>query len=1591
MQKRILVCLVAALLTATGAVSWAQTYSNAVMALNPAGYWPLNETAQPPMPVNLTATNAGSLGAAGNGYYGAWYQPSGAAWYLEDNVTIGAGPITGGVGDQALDCPFSTGGQYIVLPRNTNGVANSAITIKPPFSIEAWVNVSNLNNSAMSVVGEGSNPLNIGGPNPANPFYGGTGTAWAGFTLGIYQTYFYFDCFETNGESKANELDGPHTLTAGNWVYVVCTYANSIETMYTNGVQAGGAKTIGANGKGLTYVPDLTTPLMIGSGPDVPNSFAGGGDNEFWGALAEVAIYNQALSSTQVTNHWLAATSVATYTNTVLADNPMLYFRMNDGQFPTNAGYPGASFPVATNYGTAGSGGDGVYQPGTTPGVAGPPYAGFGSPSYSVSLNGWLGSVDVGNSNLPAALNPTGTNPITEVCWFQTGPADSPARLQAMLGRNTNSFLGLGTAEGEVNFNPGAGKAQTASLDFSSAAQVDTNGFAFNDGNWHMAAGVSDGTNEYLYLDGSLALSNNISGGINLTPATSDMLLGGVPQYTAAYKYTANSIETFDGQIAQVAFWNTNLSASQIQSLFNAAGVSPYIGAEPASSTTVNQGQIVAVSTVIRGSSVAYQWFTTNGVAVAGQTNASLVFNPANATNSGSYYVVATNSYGSVTSSIVNVTIYGAPVIEEQTSTQLNIFAGSSPTLYVTTYGPTNQYQWSLNNTPITGATNSTYTLTNIQNSANYICAITNLFGSNSTTIAVTVLTDPTAPYPAQVLANGPIAYYRLDEPPNATTAYDYVGGDNGNYTNVVTGEPGYDYGQPVQSDPNETSALFGYDNPPNNYVGDFNPRPNFGVANGGNAEFSVEAWINETYFNPTVDGDCIVALGYGNGGEQFVLDDGASTTGDLRFFVRNAAGTTSSAASATTVAADGLWHHVVGVCDEAGGHVYLYLDGNLLKSGTITAGSGLLASTMPLTIGARESGNNNPFYCDFQFYGYIDDVAIYNKALTAAQVLADYNASGIPPLNVQVTPSNLNTNQGATVTFTSSNTGGTTPLAYQWFDNNGNAITGQTNTTLSLTNIQTSQSGTYSLSVTNDYGSTNVQFTLTVNQGPALISVNLQPTNVVAYANDMVTLSVVASGSQPIFYQWYQDGVGISHATNAIYTFGAVLGTNTYYCVVTNAFNYSEGAGPTYSSTGVVAALSVPIISSTNYNSKLKITFTGYNRSETLEYFPVLVQLSTNLPGFSYGGFASPTGGDLRFADYTGTRELPYELDQWDDSNGVSSFWVQVPQLSGTNTTIWAYWGNPANTTPPAYTTNGSVWEPASVLSLPGYDIVYHMKESGFPYFDSTLNYPATTGVAPSPIDGIVGNGELFDGATTYLNSGYVTNLNSAFTLSAWVNVTPLASSCQAIWASQPGGFGAAGFAFFVNYYESTNQALLFDAGTGTAGSEMSTAPDAVPYGSWHMVTATVNQTNDTLAFFVDGQSAPIVSGLPMNAGFPDNESMYVGAFTNDSLHFTGTIDEARIHAGIDDSNWIWASYMTVASNNVFSTYSTISNNITLPITLTINVSGTNVILNWNAGTLQAAPAITGPYSNVPNATPPSYTNSPSGPLKFYRVQAQY
>src|SRR5438105_3319618 len=117
----------ASLTLLAGVSARAQSYSNAVVALNPAGYWPLTETTQPSGGLYI-ATNSGSLGAAGQGYYATWWQTNGVSnALLSSNTIVHIPGALSNDTDQAMQQGVI--GQYVVIPRVTNGVPNPAVTL----------------------------------------------------------------------------------------------------------------------------------------------------------------------------------------------------------------------------------------------------------------------------------------------------------------------------------------------------------------------------------------------------------------------------------------------------------------------------------------------------------------------------------------------------------------------------------------------------------------------------------------------------------------------------------------------------------------------------------------------------------------------------------------------------------------------------------------------------------------------------------------------------------------------------------------------------------------------------------------------------------------------------------------------------------------------------------------------------------------------------------------------------------------------------------------------------------------------------------------------------------------------------------------------------------------------------------------------------------------------------------------------------------------------------------------------------------------------------------------------------------------------
>src|ERR1019366_7027700 len=117
----------------------------------------------------------------------------------------------------------------------------------------------------------------------------------------------------------------------------------------------------------------------------------------------------------------------------------------------------------------------------------------------------------------------------------------------------------------------------------------------------------------------------------------------------------------------------------------------------------------------------------------------------------------------------------------------------------------------------------------------------------------------------------------------------------------------------------------------------------------------------------------------------------------------------------------------------------------------------------------------STPVQC---FHGLIDEASYYSRALSAVEVQTLYAAGSAGKCQTPVSPSILTPPQnqavppGGTVSFNVV-AAGTSPLSYQWHFN-GAGLAGATSSVLTLTNVQLASVGTYDVTVTNLYGSTN-------------------------------------------------------------------------------------------------------------------------------------------------------------------------------------------------------------------------------------------------------------------------------------------------------------------------------------------------------------------------------------------------------------------------------------------------------------------------------------------------------------------------------------
>ena len=216
--------------------------------------------------------------------------------------------------------------------------------------------------------------------------------------------------------------------------------------------------------------------------------------------------------------------------------------------------------------------------------------------------------------------------------------------------------------------------------------------------------------------------------------------------------------------------------------------------------------------------------------------------------------------------------------------------------------------------------------------------------------------------------------------------------------------------------------------------------------------------------------------------------------------------------------------------------------------------------------------------------------VTLSNAYGTASSYTAQLEVSVPAAPSVIDQPQALVLLPGQTAAF-SVNASGSAPLSYQWYFNTNTLLTNAIGTSLVLTNVQLTNQGTYSVLVSNFVGSvTSTPAMLTINTNPVAPTFSSQPASQTVLQGSTVTLNPSVSGTAPITYQWNQNGLPLTGATNQSLTLTNVQATNagSYTLTATNSIGGAVSSAAILTVTPII-----PVVNSA-YN------LVGFGRNTT-------------------------------------------------------------------------------------------------------------------------------------------------------------------------------------------------------------------------------------------------------------------------------------------------------------------------------------------------------------------------------------------------------
>ncbi|MEM7167916.1 MAG: immunoglobulin domain-containing protein [Planctomycetota bacterium] len=583
-------------------------------------------------------------------------------------------------------------------------------------------------------------------------------------------------------------------------------------------------------------------------------------------------------------------------------------------------------------------------------------------------------------------------------------------------------------------------------------------------------------------------------------------------------------------------------------------------------------GDSFALSVAALGSpTLTYQW-RLDGNGIAGATNATYDIPAAVIGDAGSYDVIVSNGCGSETSASALVNVVSRPTITMDPTTQIACTGGNVTLTVATDPNSGVAYQWLLDGNPVPGATSSSLTINGVTalDSGNY--SVVASIGACVTTSADAMLTviDPVA----------------ITTQPSGS---DLCVGDMLTLSVVTSGDEPVDYQWRLDGSDlaGATSATYSVASAQLLDAGSYDCV----ISNPCSAVTTTAVGVTVTEF-PTlitdlqdVDG-CI-------GASVTLAVTTAPGPVTFQWFLDGAAIAGATAATydlASAIAADAGVYRVdvtAGTCTTSSANATLTLldpiaiDTQPLSAdlciGDDTTLSVTASGSSPIAYQWRLNGSDLPGATAATFdltNAQLGDAGNYDCVVTNDCGSVNSDAAMVTVTatpTILSTPSMIDGCVGAPVSLTvdsDPNTG----VTYQWYLD-GAPISGATAATYDIASAAATDAGDYTVDVTaGTCTATGTIGTLTINDP---VTISQQPVTSSLCTGDALDLSVVASGTAPLSYQWRLDGNDISGATAATYSVAAAQASDSgsYDCVVSNT------CGSQVSDAATVAVVGLPTI----------------------------------------------------------------------------------------------------------------------------------------------------------------------------------------------------------------------------------------------------------------------------------------------------------------------------------------------------------------------------------------------------------------------------